>query len=209
MTISSQAKFYWSGGMMPEILHKFTWLRITWELMTHHYLTVGSSIASPISLPTRPPISMCNARHWRSHRGPGPANWTHIFGMFFSDCWMQGHCHNHSATSSTPSIVKCKASIYNPRAFPSHSFIRYLVPPCQPALAHLHRIGMNLMRRQRISKPMTTGAPLSLSRLSRMQAAIQTIRENAILTGSAHGPPSLHPFPNTTSAYRCLRRPLL
>jgi len=117
---------------------------------------------------------------------------------------MQGHCHNHSATSSTPSIVKCKASIYNPRAFPSHSFIRYLVPPCQPALAHLHRIGMNLMRRQRISKPMTTGAPLSLSRLSRMQAAIQTIRENAILTGSAHGPPSLHPFPNTTSAYRRL-----
>lgn len=93
---------------------------------------------------------------------------------------------------------------YNPRAFPSHSFIRYWVPPCQPALAHLHRIGMNLMRRQRISKPMTTGAPLSLSRLSRMQAAIQTIRENAILTGSAHSPPSLHPFPNSTSAYRRL-----
>lgn len=85
-----------------------------------------------------------------------------------------------------------------------HPIPSFLVPPCQPALAHLHRIGMNLMRRQRISKPMTTGAPLSLSRLSRMQAAIQTIRENAILTGSAHSPPSLHPFPNSTSAYRRL-----
>lgn len=114
---------------------------------------------------------------------------------------MPGHCHNHSATSSTSSIFKCKAST-TPVHFPSHSFIRYLLPPCQPALAHLHRIGMNLMRRQRISKPMTTGAPLSLSRLSRMQAAIQTIRENAILTGSAHSPPSLHPFPNSTSYRR-------
>lgn len=109
---------------MPEILHKFTSLRITW--LPHDTSLPDRGVIHPISQSWNNQATdfhvQCPAltlSRWTRPCELDAYFWDVPLGF---NRWMPGHCHNHSATSSTPSIVKCKAST-TPVHFPSHSFI--------------------------------------------------------------------------------------
>ena len=67
--------------------------------------------------------------------------------------------------------------------FPNDHQSPALSPPSRlvPALPHLHRIRMDLMRRQRIPDPMAARTPPALAWLVGMEAPVEAIGENGVL----------------------------